>query len=213
MELIILLVLSLIPMDPSSHEYFTSEIGTSDGGTIITGSLHRSEGIVIKLASNQSHEWTTFIPNAGEVSSIAEAPDGYIVVGFWPFVSIHKNPRGFGWIARLNDTGHMKWKHDFEKGNYSEFHKVIQILDGNFVTVGLVGTGESEDGFIVKFTPKGKIIWYRTCCDNSTEVFENIVETGTNEFMIFGKSDDRPIIVTLVEKNDEIEMVNLFLGI
>ncbi len=75
-SLLIFLMLFTIPIDPASHDYITDTILTTDGGLVLTGSLHRNDGLVIKLDNNQSHEWTTFIPNVGEVSSIVEAPDG-----------------------------------------------------------------------------------------------------------------------------------------
>lgn len=210
---IIFLMLFSITIDPASHEYFTSQIDTTDGGTVLTGSLHRNDGIVIKLSANGSHEWTTFIPDAGEVSSLAEARNGYIVVGHHPFVSVNKHPRGFGWIGMLAKDGKIKWMHDFERGSYSEFHTVIATQDGNFLTVGLLATGETEDGWALKFSPQGVTIWYRAVDgDNTTDVFTDIKEMSFNEFMIFGTTDDRPMIVTASEKEDHIELVNLFLG-
>lgn len=218
MDLIFLLMLSLIPIDPSSHDYITSQTGTSDGGTVLVGSLHRSEGLVIKLASNQSHEWTAIIPGVGELSSIVETSEGYIAVGHYPFVSIHKF-RGFGFIVSLGKDGKIKWVKPVEVAAYSEFHKVISTQDGNFITVGLAATGETEDGWALKFSKDGEPIWYRAMDGgNTTDIFEDVKETSLNEFIIFGKADDRPFIVTIRERDPEIEtldlieIVDLFLG-
>lgn len=205
---IIFLMLFTIHIDPASHDYITDAIPTTDGGMVLVGSLHRNEGIVIKLDSNQSHEWTVIIPDVGEISSIVETRDGYIAVGHYPFISIHKF-RGFGFIVSIGKEGKIKWMTPVEVGAYSEFHKVVSTQDGNFITVGLAGTGDSEDGWIVKFSTEGELIWYRACCDNSTEIFEDVKETSLNEFIIFGKSDDRPFIVTIREKDPEIEKINI----
>ncbi len=100
-----------------------------------------------------------------------------------------------------------------EKGAYSEFHKVIATQDGNFISVGLVANGDTEDGWALKFSNSGEPIWYRAIDGNSTtDRFADVKETGYNEFMLFGTADDRPLIVTLKEKDDQVELVNLFLG-
>ncbi len=208
-SLIFLLLLSMPLVDPSSHDYFNTAIGTSDGGTALGGSLHRNEAVVVKLSANGTHEWTTIFPGKGEVSSIAETPDDYVLTGFYPFVSIHKT-RGFAFIAKLDKKGKVQWQRDIEHGGYNDLHKIILTQDGGYVAVGMITNGGSENGFVIKFDANGEDVWYRLLEAESTDVFTDIKETASNEFMIFGKSDDRPMIVTVVEKEDQVDMVNLF---
>lgn len=195
-------------MDPSSHDYFDTAIGTSDRGTILGGSLHRNEAVIIKLTADGSREWTVIFPDKGRVSSITETQNSYILTGFYPFVSIHK-PRGFAFIAKLSHSGQIEWQRDIEHGGYNELYKITTTQDGGFIAVGLVTNGDSEEGFVIKFDKDGEDVWYRLLEAETTDVFTDVKETSFNEFMIWGKSDDRPMIAVASEKEDQIEIESL----
>ena len=160
----------------SSRDYANSIRQTFDGGYIICGGTESNDGNVIgyhadedgwvvKLSASGAVEWQKCVGGSkyDRLGSIQAAEDGgYIAAGYTKSNDgdVSGNNGGYdAWVVKLSPIGDLEVQKCLG-GNYA--YSVQCTNEGGFVVAGMAEavryTVRSEDCFIVKLSPIGKLI-------------------------------------------------------
>jgi hypothetical protein len=124
-----------------------------------TGSSQNRDGLLFKLDENGNNIWSkTFNGGYGddEFLNLKIAPDNTIVVvGETMVTSFQCN----AYIAKYDASGNLKWsKTPGGQSGENELNDLEIDTNGNIFASGYYYNGVNRDGFIVKYSPTGKIL-------------------------------------------------------
>ncbi|MFZ5434235.1 MAG: hypothetical protein ACOZB3_10720 [Calditrichota bacterium] len=80
------------------------------------------------------------------------------------------------------------WSHSFGGSGYERCYDIVAGLDGGYVLAGYTtsyGSG-SNDGWLLKISENGDSLWSRTFGGDRYDVFQSIITTSDNHYVIVG---------------------------
>lgn len=95
----------------------------------------------------------------------------------------------WGTIFKLTKSGNLLWVKEYKGGLNTQFNKIIQTSDGNFVAIGSIIVGLLDRRIlVVKIDPNGQLLWKKTYLKtgdvNVNQGLLNILtETPSNEIL------------------------------
>jgi hypothetical protein len=166
---------------PYSNIYFDDQpnsitpesiAATSDGGTLVAGSMNSGVGF-IKLDANGNIVWQkgTF-GGFGVVNSVKELAAG----GFVATATIMQEIVAF----RIDNDGNLVWAKRIETNVDTSVQDIIETTDGGFVLCGFINQDSTNyEGIIVKLDSSGNILWQKLYGGSGFDDLTSIVETTT----------------------------------
>lgn len=177
---------------------------TSDGGYIVAGYTASyggggNNGWVIKLNSDLTVSLSGSTPiektygGTGDdrIYSIRQSADGgYIAAGYTSSYGIGNIPTPTNlnaWVMKLDSSLSVVWQNAIGSSPNSEAtYWVQQTSDGNFIAAGSTGSGANQNGWIVKLTSAGSILWQKSYGSSQSDTFNSIQETADGGFVVAG---------------------------
>ncbi|MBN2382325.1 hypothetical protein JXQ70_05525 [bacterium] len=120
------------------------------------------------------------------------------------------------WIIKLNEDGTLVWHKEYGGTGRDIAKTIIQTQDGNFVVVGSSSSfsDQSRDFWVMKIDASGTILWERTYGGSGDDLAEDILETGSGDYLIVGSTTsfdatDRDILILRTDAEGMIEDCSL----
>lgn len=179
-----------------SEEKATAVYTTKDGGFIVVGTAligdNRGSDIwLIKLSSKGDVQWSKIYGKKAveTVNAVTETSDGsFLIAG-----STSSEGKGFSdfLLIKFNKKGKLLWKKVIGGAGNDEAFAIHEIRGGGYIVAGSTGSkgAGGVDGWIVKLSPKGKILWDRTIGGRLTDEIFDIKQTKDNGYILTGYSD------------------------
>ncbi len=186
---------------------------TTDGGYIVAGNSHssngdvighhgNSDGWVIKLTSTGDIDWQRALGGSGydETNSIKQTADGgYIVAG-----TSESNDgdvsgnHGFEdlWVVKLSGTGAIEWQRSLGGTGGDLANCIKQTADGGYIVAGISNSNDGdvtgnhfmEDYWVVKLNSTGDIEWQRSLGGTDIDKAYSIKQTTDGGYIIAGET-------------------------
>lgn len=186
---------------------FNTVVQSRDGGFLIGG----SGGLLLKLDAQGNFVRAKTIDDLGvqgssSIDKLIRATDGgYIGVGFTNQKKFNTNvvatEETAGFVFKVNETGDIIWFQTILlKGAVNSFTDVILTANGEYVLAGLTSFNyvtqkpyslvDGTDGWVVRISPTGRVIWQKGF--RGPVKLWGIVETETGELLAAGNSIGSP---------------------
>lgn len=183
---------------------------TLDGGFIVTGRTHSSdgdvtnnhassEGWVIKLDKDGYLEWSKSLGGyaSDELVEVIQTSTGdYIFVG-------KSNSRSGdipfnlgetdGWVIKLNSNGDILWSKIFGSEKIEELYSIIEV-DNGYIVSGLTGTSLGQissantNAWIFKIDDEGNQIWSKILNNPGYNSANDIIQNQDGKLVLAGIS-------------------------
>ncbi len=126
--------------------------------------------------------------------SVIAVDDGFVAVGSYvsKYSQIDLNTRD-GLIVKYNLDGQIVWSHDYHVLSDTEFFKIIDDGDGNYVVIGQsiyenmeMGTHITGGGIIVRYDKDGNLLAKNNYGGNKSGSFNDIIKVNDG-YIVCGK--------------------------
>ncbi len=212
----------------SSSEDFEEIISTSDGGYAVAGTTSskdhdfinfpnwRTDGVIIKLSSDASIQWTKNYKGNSEdyINCLDQTKDGGFIAGGY----VNSNTDDFAGnkggsdiiLSKLHgdieeqppvDPENYKWLKLYGGNNLDRIYQIKETKDGNYIAVGESSSADGDlqghnmgswDAIIMKVDKLGNILWIKNIGGiESPEGFKSVVETPDGGYIAVGKAGSR----------------------
>ena len=197
----------------SAHDEARSVQQTLDGGFVVAGWSHSSDGDVTankgdsdfwvaKLDDSSNLIWENSFGGSGQerAYNIQQTMDGgFIIAGSTASnngdVTGNKG-MGDNWLVRLDASGNLLWQRTYGGNQWDEAWSVVETPDGGFVVAGhtwsnngdVTGNKGAVDWWITRLDASGNLIGQRTLGGTNIEVPFSIRQTSDDGFIIAGYS-------------------------
>ena len=182
-------------------------VPTLDGGYVTCG----SSGVVMKLDGYGIPVWSRrlLLGSAffSEMSSLTELPDANIIAVGYRFNRNTGDSDAIIW--KIDPTGRTLFRKLVATPDAESLLSISTTADGNILMVG----NEEGDGWVVKMSPEGHILWSKAIGTTSLDSFYSFVESS-NEYTAVGSarvgSPDQSLMVVRLTSSGEILWKKLY---
>jgi hypothetical protein len=173
-----------------------SVIETSDESYLIaglTGSFGSGleDAWLIKTNMNGDTLWTKTYGGSlyeGANSIIETSDQSYLFVGQTGSIdSANFN----AWLVKTDHNGDTLWTKTFGELDWSRAYSVIETSDHSYLIAGKFYSYDSgsADSWLIKTDYDGNTLWTRTYGGSSYDIFETVIETSDQTFLITGSTE------------------------
>jgi len=179
--------------DESKFDNADSIQQTADGGYIVAGDTHLSDGerpfLAVKLDSGGNITWQktyggTFYDNAYSIQQTTEG--GYIIAGSTQSFGVS----GDLWVLKLDNSGDITWQKTYGGSKFDNANSIQQTTDGGYILAGHTwsfGAGY-RDFWVLKLDGSGNVTWQKTYGGTNSDYAYSIQQTSDNEYIIAGST-------------------------
>jgi hypothetical protein len=163
----------------SYGEYGAVARGFSQSETPLTGNLQLTDDTInsVQTFTSNVHIFTSYRDFSGNLYTVGHTnPTGTNVSSSW------SNSSSRPFIAKFNSGGTLDWSYTYESA-YGAVHSIVEI-DGNYYAGGVIYTGGSNKGFLLKISSSGEIVWQKTVGD--TDEIVDVTTDGANYLYAVG---------------------------
>ncbi|NHM06844.1 T9SS type A sorting domain-containing protein [Flavobacterium sp. CYK-4] len=187
---------------------------TADNGYLISGYTDSTDGdittnhglfdvMVMKLNADGNLQWLqtyggSSIENSFHIIELGEG--GYIFSGHTSSTDgqINSNHgQADAWIVKLNSSGEILWQKTLGGSQLEFINKILPTNDNNLIIVGHTNSSDGDvsinhgsiDGWIVKLSPDGNLIWEKTFGSSGDDYLYDIKTTSDGGYIASGQSD------------------------
>jgi len=182
---------------------FTSIVNTLDGGFLVAGHRRKDDADVwvLKFAADLKLDWEKTYGGSHDDLGMAlvALKDGSFLVGADSYSAGHGHRGCAGGhrdylITRIDAKGAVQWSKSFGGTNHEYLSQIAQTTDGNFVAYGRTESFDGDvknfmgeyDGWAVKFSGQGDLIWETTIGGAMWDWGSNVVATADGGVMVSG---------------------------
>jgi hypothetical protein len=213
-------------------EYINSILQTTDNGYIFVGHTYSNDGDVtqnqgncdawiVKLNPNGIIEWQkTYGGNEVDfLYAIQQTPDGgYISCGQTESsngdLSINRGISD-AWVLKLNSIGNITWNSTYGGSSDDSLASIIQTPNGDYIMSGATNSNDIDittnngesDGWIVKISSIGNLIWQKTLGGSALDGINAMVKTTDNGFSCIGYAFSNNGDVTLNHGSSDLWII------
>ncbi len=181
--------------DNGSDEWGASVKQTSDGGYIITGSIHGmsynySDVYLVKTDNNGDTIWSRTYGRGGNDygSSVQQTTDGgYIITGA---TAIAGSASDDVYLIKTNDIGDTIWTKTIGGSNIDAGSCCKQTIDGGYIITGHTssyGNG-NRDVYLIKTDSYGDTLWTKTFDNDEWNIGCYVQQTTDGGYIVTGYS-------------------------
>jgi hypothetical protein len=152
-------------------------------GQIILCTAVARDGALTALAADGREVWTRRYELDGWqfASSIAPAPDGYLLAGF-SMTEDGSGQQADVWLAHTSASGDLEWQTSFGEAEYDDYAQSLhRVSDGSYLIGGL-GRGMP----LWKVDGSGTVLWERRLSDSSVYAATQAIELPDAGFLVTG---------------------------
>jgi hypothetical protein len=181
----------------------------SDSGDVV-GNHGRYDIWVVKMTTSGSIEWKKCLGGSDldHPSSIIQTLDGgYVIAGntnsYDGDVSgKHQNNKfsNDAWVIKLTSAGQIQWQKPLGGSGSESAQSILQLSDSSFVFVGSTTSNDGDvsgihgdrgftDGWLVKISSTGNLLWQKCIGGDSGDYFANIITTKDAGFVVTGTTN------------------------
>ncbi|WP_082377284.1 T9SS type A sorting domain-containing protein [Chryseobacterium indologenes] len=200
---------------------------TNDGGYIVAGSTHSTNGDVsnnhgqedfwiVKLNSSGNIVWEKTLGGSGNDAAkcIRQTPDGgYIVAGKSDSNDgdiTGNNGYLDGWIVKLDQNGGITWQKSIGGPNFEEFSSIELTADGGYVMAGNISTSTNSFNYwIVKVDSSGNTQWSKNYGGSASDKANSLKLTPDGGYIIAGSSNSNDGDITAGNGNYDYWIIKL----
>lgn len=205
------LIGGLIKVTPSGDtlwsKYYTSGldmtalrrvIETTDGGFVLVGWTADDGGnsalYLIKTDNTGNKLWAKQYGGSldEDTRSIIETPDkGFLIAGW----TTSYGAGGMdGYLIKTDSLGNQQWQKTYGTGKAESIATIISLADGNYLLTGEKclgpGTNDNIQGWLIKVSPTGTIIWEKNYGTPLTDGFFAAKELNDGSIIASGNTYD-----------------------
>ncbi len=201
----------------SRDELCSSIAKTSDGGYIVVGTSGSNDGDVsgnkgmgdgwiIKIDGPGNRVWQKTLGGStiDDFLSVTNTLDGgYIAVGLSQSndgdISGQHGPLGVydTWAVKLDAAGNVQWNKMYGGTGHDRATSVVANTDGSLMIAGtsesnngdITGNHGLSDGYLMKISANGDILWVKTFGGSKTESIYHILKTSDNYYILSGTTE------------------------
>jgi hypothetical protein len=165
----------------SYGEYGAIARGFSQSETPLTGNIQLSDDTInsVQTFTSDVHIFTSYRDFSGNLFTVGHTnPTGTDVSSTW------SNSSSYPFIAKFNSGGTLDWSYTYTT-NYGAVHSITEI-DGSYYAGGVIYTGGSNRGFILKISSSGEIVWQKIVGD--TDEIVDLTTDGTRYLYAVGNN-------------------------
>lgn len=200
----------------NSEEIGYSVIQTNDGGYIVSGSTdtynngdvtghHGSRDVwVTKFNNSGDLEWQSAYggsnaePFTSALTTIIQTQDGgYLITAESNSNDgdLTENKGNYDlWVFKIDNTGNIIWQKSFGGGANEGAFSILEETDGSFILAGyssssdgnVVGLKGMLDGWLIRLSSTGDLLWQRTVGGTWTDAFLDINHTSDGGYIASG---------------------------
>ncbi|MEN6342839.1 MAG: YiiX/YebB-like N1pC/P60 family cysteine hydrolase [Methanospirillum sp.] len=187
---------------------------TADGGYILAGWLHSTDGDVTGHHGGSSDAWVVKLNDVGGLVwqralggssgecaySIQQTADGgYVVAGYTGSTDgdVTGYPDGRGpdvWAVKLNATGGLVWQKRLGGTGNDIAYSVQQTADGGYILAGethstdgdVTGYHGDYDAWAVKLNDVGGLVWQRALGGSGDDIAYSVQQTADGGYVVAG---------------------------
>ncbi|MBP3799479.1 MAG: hypothetical protein ILA19_00720 [Bacilli bacterium] len=186
------------------YTHLTNDIKIVEGGIVVTGEYYDKDkndnykGFVSKYDLNGKLLWKSTYDQEDEYrfNNVALASDGSIYVVGYTKVLKSNMEKSRGLLIKLDKTGQMIWKKEYEKDEIeSSYHDILVNEKGE---VFVLGTRDKEANALdqlnifIKYDSTGKKISEK---NNSVAQIEEIYFYNQDKIIGYGNGEDKEIVI------------------
>lgn len=201
----------------NSQDRGTCVQNTADGGFIISGSTdtdnngdvtgyHGGRDVwVVKLNSTGELQWQkAYGGSAADAfdgfTYIMQTSDGGYVVSTDSMSSdgdlTENNGNSDLWVFKIDGSGNMQWQNSLGGNNHDVAYSFLEEADGGLILAGSTSSTNGDittnrgmtDGWIVKLSATGTLLWQKTVGGTWSDVFSSIQHTTDGGYIVTGST-------------------------
>jgi uncharacterized delta-60 repeat protein len=188
---------------------------TSDGGYIVAGNTHSTDGDVIgnhgrydawivKLNTAGSIVWQkclggSYVDKANSVQQTSD--EGYIIAGNTRSTDgdvIGNHGRYDAWIVKLNIAGSIVWQKCLGSSYGDKVNSIQQTSDGGYIAAGNTNSNDGDvaehheggtDAWVAKLNVSGDIVWQKCLGGSRNDSAFSIQQTSDGGYIVAGETN------------------------
>lgn len=179
------------------EDVFLDVAKTRDGGYIAVGyttsyAVGDKNGWVVKFDAKGNIEWVRVLgfQYTDMFVSVQQTEDGRYIIGG----SYKTHPTAniwFGWVVKLDEQGDIIWSKRLGASPVytGRITKLIETSTGDFVAVGYMIGGGSDDAVIFKLDSNGNCVWMKYWGWVKGDGLFDVIEDSDGNYVVVGKMD------------------------
>lgn len=177
----------------TAFDYSLSSVPVSTGGYISmgnsdSGAIGAIDYMLLRTDDYGVEQWRRFYgTTAPEIATgIVETNDGgFAFCGGW-----HGLGNDSATLIKTDANGNIQWQRVFRPlPGRSMCQDLVELSDGSIVVAGFGGVNAVLDGFVIKFTSTGNLVWQKTYGGSANDEFIAIAEVNGSGFVMTGRTD------------------------
>jgi hypothetical protein len=176
----------------SYGEYGAVARGFSQNEIPLTGNLQLSDDTInsVQTFTSNVHIFTSYKDFSGNLFCVGHTnPTGTSVTSSW------SDSASRPFIAKFTSVGTLDWSYTYESA-FGALHSVVEI-DNQYYAGGVIYTGGSNRGFILKISSSGEIVWQKIVGD--TDEIVDLTTDGTSFLYAVGNHTVNGVTVLRVQ--------------
>ncbi|HMT27436.1 MAG TPA: hypothetical protein PKD96_03965, partial [Candidatus Absconditabacterales bacterium] len=199
---------------------------TTDGGYIVVGLSHSSNGDVDSICQGQSDVWILKTDSLGNLqwqksyggsyrdylNDVKQTSDGgYVVVGTanssdGDVVGSHGG--GDCWLLKLSSTGVIQWQKSIGSDSDDDGIGIEKTSDGGYIVLGcsaanngdISGNHGAHDYWIIKLDDLGNLQWEKSYGGSANDLARSFSKTSDGGYIITGYTESNDGDITTLNK-------------
>ena len=193
----------------SDGGYAVAGYTRSDSGDVV--GRHGSTDIwVVKITNSGNIEWQKCLGGTSRENaySIIQTLDGgYAIAGETnsndgDVSGLHWNSSFLmdAWVVKLTNQGEIEWQKVLGGGGSESAQSILQLPDSSYVFVGTTNSKDGDvsgihgthgyiDGWLVKLSSKGEMLWQKCIGSDSIDFLYNIILAVDSGYIVTGTSN------------------------
>jgi hypothetical protein len=166
--------------------------GFSQNETPLTGNLQLSDDTItsVQTFTSNVHVFTSYRDFSGNLFTVGHTdPTGTTVSSSW------SNSASYPFIGKFTNAGNLDWSFTYT-GSYGAIHSIVEI-DNQYYAGGVIYSGGSNKGWILKISSSGEIVWQKTIGD--TDEIVDLTTDGLNYVYAVGNHTTNGVTVTRIQ--------------
>jgi hypothetical protein len=166
--------------------------GFSQSETPLTGNLQLSDDTItsVQTFTSNVHIFTSYRDFAGNLFCVGHTdPTGTDVSSTW------SNSASSPFIAKFSPAGTLDWSYTYTS-SYGAVHSIVEI-DNSYYAGGVIYSGGSNKGWILKISSSGEIAWQKTVGD--TDEIIDLTTDGFNALYAVGNHTTNGVTLTRIQ--------------
>lgn len=174
-------------------DYAQSAAEVPAGGYAVAVTTDSASGsnmdmLLIRTDANGNEVWRRLFGSSGwdiATGVIATNDGGFALCGLWNGLGADSAT-----LIKTDMNGNLQWQQVFSPSSgRTVAEDLVELSDGSIVVTGFYGPTSLSNGFLVKYSSSGSLIWQKGYGGNGSDELISIAEVNGSGFILGGHSD------------------------